>query len=104
MARRASSSGIHLNENQVATVKAMLIRGDRQHDIAAWFSVNGGRIAEIARGHRFSDVPPATGNLPPPGPYLKNNEAIEAKLALEKALLALADAEVALRAFTRTAA
>ena len=29
-----------------AVVKGMLLRGDRRHDIAAWFGVSG-RIAEI---------------------------------------------------------
>jgi hypothetical protein len=28
----------------------MLARGDRQHDIASYFGVNGGRIGEIATG------------------------------------------------------
>jgi len=34
----------------------MLARGDRQHDIAAHFSVNAGRIAEIASGSKFPEV------------------------------------------------
>jgi hypothetical protein len=53
---RASASGICLSERDAALVKGMLYRGDRQHDIAAWFGVNGGRIAEIATGHTFSWV------------------------------------------------
>ena len=42
MSRRAKSSGIRLTEYDAALVKGMLARGDRQHDIAAWFGVNGG--------------------------------------------------------------
>jgi hypothetical protein len=34
----------------------MLDRGDRQHDIAAWFGVNSARIGEIAKGDRFRSV------------------------------------------------
>jgi len=30
----------------------MLARGDRQHDIASYFGVNGGRIGEIATGDK----------------------------------------------------
>jgi hypothetical protein len=30
----------------------MLARGDRQHDIALYFGVNGGRIGEIATGDK----------------------------------------------------
>jgi hypothetical protein len=36
--------------NDIATVKGMLVRGDKQHDIAAYFKCNSGRIAEIATG------------------------------------------------------
>jgi len=60
-----------------AIVKGMLARGDRQHDIAAWFGVNGGRIAEIATGYRFPLVEPAEAeDLPPPGPYPAGRVAI----------------------------
>lgn len=66
---RAPSSGITLTETDAALVKGMLRRGDRQHDIAAWFGVNGGRIAEIATSDRYGSVPPAKDELlPPPGP------------------------------------
>jgi hypothetical protein len=37
-----------LNEGEIAIVKGMLLWGDRQHDIAAYFGVNGGRVAEIS--------------------------------------------------------
>src|SRR5262245_21341830 len=68
---RAIASGITLTETDAAVVKGMLKRGDRQHDIAAWFGVNGGRIAEVATGGRFASVPPAREELlPPPGPYM----------------------------------
>ena len=44
---RARASGVQLTVADAAQVKGMLLRGDRQHDIAAWFGVNGGRISEI---------------------------------------------------------
>ena len=76
MGIRASASGISLTNEDAAIVKGMLHRGDRQHDIAAWFGVNGGRIAEIATGAKFGDVEPAaTQLLPPPGPYLSGRDA-----------------------------
>ena len=44
-----------------------MARGDRQHDVAAHFGVNGGRIAEIASGLKFADVLSADiGKLPQP--------------------------------------
>jgi hypothetical protein len=72
----------------------MLARGDRQHDIASWFGVNGGRIAEIATRAAFRDVEAAPADaLPPPGPYLSGKAASEAIHALEAAKTALAEAE-----------
>ena len=68
--RRAESSGKKLTDDEASVVKGMLLRGDRQHDIAAWFGVNGGRIGEISKGRKFLDVTPKTSNLPRPGPYL----------------------------------
>jgi len=87
---RAGTSGQSLSHRDTRFVKGMLERGDRQHDVAAYFGVNGGRIAEVATGD--CDYPNAEpmeeGELPPPGPYLTTfairsvidalNEAIEA--------------------------
>ena len=67
---RAENSGKKITEDEAPIVKGMLLRGDRQHDIAAWFGVNGGRITEINRGQKFLEVTPNTKNLPRPGPYL----------------------------------
>lgn len=69
MTIRAKSSGIRLDDFQASVVKAMLERGDRQSDIAAFFGVNPGRIAEINTGEEFSWVTPTKEELPPPGPY-----------------------------------
>lgn len=58
-----------------AVVKAMLERGDRQSDIAAFFQVNAGRISEINTGKSFYGVNVANDNVPVPGPYLvKKND------------------------------
>ena len=49
----------------------MLARGDRSHDVASWFGVNPGRVAEIATRQKFAEVAIACdSDLPPPGPYL----------------------------------
>ena len=67
-------------------MKGMLARGDRQHDIAAWFGVNSGRIAEIAKGKVHRNVQAARKEkLPPPGPYLSGRDAHAAMFALEEA-------------------
>lgn len=80
---RAPASGISLNEDDAAIVKGMIERGDRQHDIAAWFGVNGGRIAEISNGDRFSGIEPQTEDLPPAGPYKSGRGVNQAKIKLQ---------------------
>jgi hypothetical protein len=65
---RARSSGRRLSVEDAAKVKAMLQRGDRHHDIAAWFGVNQGRIAEVRGRELFPEVSPARPEeLPPQG-------------------------------------
>jgi hypothetical protein len=83
---RASTSGISLSKSDAAIIKGMLYRGDRQHDIAAWFGVNGGRIAEISSRRKFSDVLMQLERLPPPGPYLTGKQSHEVKVDLLEAL------------------
>ncbi|MFQ8430248.1 hypothetical protein [Amaricoccus sp. W119] len=81
---KAPSSGIKLDEHDAAVVKGMLERGDRQHDIAAWFGVNGGRIAEISNGSKFKDVAAKSEDLPPAGPYTAMKSVKEARANLKK--------------------
>ncbi|MDM7979758.1 MAG: hypothetical protein QUV71_05355 [Rhizobium sp.] len=99
---RAKASGIRLTDQDAAIAKAMLVRGDRQHDIAAWFGVNGGRIAEIATGENFAHIQPTDkANLPPPGPYPSGRDAMVALEALVAAKGALASAERIIRQYCR---
>ncbi|ESX15951.1 hypothetical protein X767_27900 [Mesorhizobium sp. LSJC264A00] len=98
MGKRAEPSGIVLAADDAAIAKGMLARGDRQHDIAAWFGVNGGRIAEIATGKRYLWVEPAdSGDVPPRGPYPAARVAVEVMAALTAAKAALASAEAMIR-------
>ena len=83
---RAPNSGIRLSISDAAIVKGMIARGDRQHDIAAWFGVNGGRIGEISRGRTFVDVAAVHDHLPPPGPYLSGQDLFSKKGELSKLL------------------
>lgn len=94
MKYRAPPSGITLTTQDAAIVKAMLLRGDRQHDIAAWFGVNGGRIAEIATGKTFATTPVAVDDVPPPGPYPAGREAVAAIKALGQARRVIAETEM----------
>ncbi|WFU11002.1 hypothetical protein QA646_09280 [Rhizobium sp. CB3090] len=90
MSSRARPSGRRLSEADASLVKGMDARGDRHHDIAAWFGVNQGRIAEVIGGSKFGWVPVAsTDTLPPPGPYSSGRAAHHAVRALEEAKSAL---------------
>jgi hypothetical protein len=87
---RAEPSGIRLTLSDACQVLGMLARGDRQHDVAAWFGVNPGRIAEVKSRDLFPDVQPAPWEeLPPPGPYHSGRAAAAAVQALEEAKNAL---------------
>jgi hypothetical protein len=98
MRYRAAPSGVSLDHEDAAIVKGMLARGDRQHDIAAWFGVNGGRIGEIAARRKFADVAAAPlAELPPPGPYPSGREAATVMQALAQAREALDRAEAFIR-------
>lgn len=75
MGQRARPSGLTISERDAALIRGMIRRGDRHHDIAAFFGVNQGRIAEVKDGTRFPEVPPAgLDELPPRGPYLTPKE------------------------------
>jgi hypothetical protein len=92
---RAEPSGRRLSEFDAALVKGMAARSDRHHDIAAWFGVNQGRIAEVLSGQKFPFMPAAEiEQLPPPGPYSSGRAAHHSLMALEEAKAAL---EVALK-------
>lgn len=71
MASHARPSGLTITKRDAALIRGMIERGDRHHDIAAFFGLNQGRIAEVKDGTRFPEVLPASPDeLPPSGPYL----------------------------------
>jgi len=72
---RCSSTGRSLTRADAAVIKGMLERGDPQHDIAAWFGVNQGRISDVNNGKIFAGVKPAPKRvLPPEGPYGRSKD------------------------------
>jgi hypothetical protein len=73
-----------IRPEDVPLIKGMLIRGDMQSDIAAYFGVNSGRICEINTGRRYGDIKPAPPEtLPSAGPYMALRSAHKAKETLE---------------------
>ena len=55
--RRRSSPDV--SPEMAATIKALLAHGLTQHDIAARFGINQGRVSEVNNGKRHADVLPA---------------------------------------------
>ena len=53
-----------LSPDDIKLIKVRLRRGDHQHDIAADYGLNQGRISEINTGQRFKDIKP-DGNEQP---------------------------------------
>ena len=92
---KAQASGNTLSHKDARYVKGMLLRGDRQHDIAAYFGVNGGRIAEVANGtNKYPNTPPMDEEkLPPPGPYLTKYALSSVIETLDEAIAAIELAE-----------
>ena len=91
---RAAASGRRLTPADASIITGMIARGDRHHDIAAWFGVNQGRIAEVNGEAVYADVPIAPAqSLPPPGPYSSGRAAHRAISALEGAKSALDQAK-----------
>lgn len=66
---RGNASGYVLKQTDAPIIMGMVVRGDREHDIAAWFGVNQGRITDVKDGTKFGMVAAApSAQLPPKGP------------------------------------
>lgn len=82
-----------LTNRDAAIVLGMVARGDKRHDIAAWFGENQARIAEIEQGSHGSIAAAPATDLPPkgaPGPKGRQLRAF-----VKKALEALEANDVA---------
>jgi hypothetical protein len=76
--RKARTSGIHVQPNDVPLILGMVGRGDRRHDIAAWFGLNQGRIKEVEDGdHGSPSIAKSTDLFPAGSPGLKARSARE---------------------------
>ena len=78
-----------LTNKEASVVLGMAARGDSEHDIAAWFGVNQGRIAEIKGGSYGGIAAAPAADLPPRGsPGVKGRRlrayAVDALAVLEQ--------------------
>jgi hypothetical protein len=84
---------MQLSSSDISSVKAMIMRGDKQQDIAAHFGVNAGRIAEIKAGQVGAHIQPADFAMIPPlvtqrsGRFIDPNASLEVQIAQLQAFL-----------------
>lgn len=71
---RGEASGISLSNKDASIVLGMVGRDDREHDIAAWFGVNQGRVAEVKAGSHGSMAMAPAHELPPKGPPVRRGD------------------------------
>ena len=81
-----------LNNREASIVLGMVARGDNEHDIAAWFGVNQGRIAEVKNGSHGSITAAPAAELPPKGPPGIKGRRVRAFCA--KALQAIEEGDI----------
>ena len=77
---RAKQRSTVLSYQDACDILGMIKRGDHSQDIAVWFGLNIGRVAEVKSGARHpTAIPTEASALPPAGPYpsLKNLMAIK---------------------------
>jgi len=86
---RGKASGHSLTKADIPFVFGMQKRGDREHDIAAWFGVNQGRVAEVKDGRHPGIEPSPADKLPPKGPPGIKGRRLRS--AVVKAIVALND-------------
>lgn len=56
-----------LTNRDASVILAMIARGDKHHDVAAWFGENQARVDDVKKGLYTTTVIPAE-DLPPKGP------------------------------------
>ena len=61
--RRFRSRSNRLTKEMAAKIRALRLAGMMQHDIAAHFGINQGRVSEVLNGKRYPDVM-ASAQLP----------------------------------------
>jgi|GEM_PF-1165857 len=90
---------IRFTPDDLAVILGMMNRGDHQHDIAAWFGVNGGRIGEVASVLNGDRTPVDKDGDPYPFPDPAPEEDLLPRGAPgPKALHLLAEVESAIKA------
>jgi hypothetical protein len=82
---RAAPDFHRLDAEVAGLIKGMLLRGDKQQDIGAFFGINHGRVSDINKGYRYAEVEAAAPEaLLPPGPHLTPAALWRVRVGLER--------------------
>jgi hypothetical protein len=76
-----------LTVNEAKVAIGMINRGDKQHDVAAWFGENQARIVEATEGKYGTTEAAPASDLPPKGPPGIKGRRLRA--FVDKAIVAL---------------
>ena len=69
-----------LTNRDASIILGMVARGDKRHDIAAWFGENQARIAEVEQGMYGNLAAAPQGELPPKGAPGPKGRRLRAKV------------------------
>lgn len=86
-----------LTTRDASIVIGMVARGDDQHDVAAWFGVNQGRVADALAGKYGTDKAAPTNELPPKGAPGMKGRRLRSKVTKAAESLKAGDATAALQ-------
>jgi len=85
-----------LTTHDAKIIIGMVNRGDDQHDVAAWFGVNQGRIADALAGKYDTHEAAPAADLPPKGPPGMKGRRLRGKTIKAIAALESGDSVAAL--------
>jgi hypothetical protein len=87
-APRAERIATQITPEVAAQIKGMLLRGDRQSDIASFFQINQGRIYEVKFAPKYTRVLPCDPSaLPDRGPYVVVSKIVHVRATIAEETL-----------------
>jgi hypothetical protein len=101
---KAPRSGERIRPADVPAMLAMVARGDRKHDITAWYGLNPGRIKNLISGQHGNPPLAPANQLPPAGSPGPRARAIRQAAQRVEQLLSQGDAAQALAEIKRAIA
>lgn len=85
-----------LSSNDAKIIIGMVARGDDQHDVAAWFGVNQGRVADALDGKYGTTAAAPSADLPPKGAPGMKGRRLRGKVTKAIAAIEAGDSPTAL--------